>query len=317
MVASVLAHEKWFTSARPEADPGFLVEPATLAFVGGAVLIAVAWGLIGRRVDAPELGFLRRLGALSPWIPRMLGIHAGVSLLAQAVDGTYLAPGLHLPESGFGTALAIVEGVVGVWLVSGVKVRWAAGLLVLAGPLGMLHYGPVAIVERADLLGIALFLTVLPPGPDRWGAAEPVEDRVAWAVWYLKVCVGVSLIVLALTEKLVNPELALQFLDRYPALNIFDAVGLPISDLTFIRFAGAVEILFGLLLISGAMPQVAVIVAGIPFNATLFFFGYSELIGHLPIYGAMLVLLVYGSDPRLAGLVSVLNPWARERRSRR
>ena len=316
-MGSVLAHEKWFTAARPEPDWGFLVEPATLAFVAAAILIAVAWRLVARRVGSPELRFLRPLGALSPWIPRLLAIHAGVSLLAQAVDGTYLAPGLHLPEGGFGTALAIVEGAVGVWLVSGVKVRWAAGLLVLAGPLGMLHYGPVAILERADLLGIALFLTVLPPGPDRWGAAEPVEDRVMWAAWYLRVFVGVALIVLALTEKLVNPELALQFLDRYPVLNVFDAVGLPISDLTFVRFAGAVEILFGLLLISGAMPQVAVIVAGIPFNATMFFFGYSELIGHLPVYGAMLVLLVFGSDPRLVKLVPVLTPWARERRSPR
>ena len=39
------------------------------------------------------------------------------------------------------------------------------------------------------------------------------------------------------------------------------------------------------------------IVAGIPFNATLWFFGANELMGHLPIYGAMLVLLVYGSIP--------------------
>ena len=38
------------------------------------------------------------------------------------------------------------------------------------------------------------------------------------------------------------------------------------------------------------------LIAGIPFNATLFFFGNVELVGHLPIYGTMLVLLVYGSD---------------------
>jgi hypothetical protein len=60
-----------------------------------------------------------------------------------------------------------------------------------------------------------------------------------------------------------------------------------------------VELLFGLLLISGALPQVTVIVAGIPFNVTLFFLGTPELIGHLPVYGAMLALLVYGSE-RLA-----------------
>lgn len=87
-------------------------------------------------------------------------------------------------------------------------------------------------------------------------------------------------------------------------------MGFDISNEAFIRLSGAVELLFGLLIISGALPQVAVIVAGIPFNATLFFLGASELIGHLPVYGAMLVLLVYGSDPRLAHLVPWL-PWTR------
>jgi hypothetical protein len=46
-----------------------------------------------------------------------------------------------------------------------------------------------------------------------------------------------------------------------------------------------------------------VIAAGIPFNATLFFLGSQELIGHLPIYGVMLALLVYGSDPILSQVV--------------
>ena len=67
--------------------------------------------------------------------------------------------------------------------------------------------------------------------------------------------------------------------------------------------AGAIELLFGLLLISGRLPQVAVIVAGIPFNASLFFLGRTELIGHLPVYGVMLALLVYGSSRRYADVV--------------
>jgi hypothetical protein len=69
-----------------------------------------------------------------------------------------------------------------------------------------------------------------------------------------------------------------------------------------------VELLFGLLLISGRIPQVAVIVAGIPFNATLAFLGRTELIGHLPVYGVMLALLVYGSSRRYADLVPTW-PW--------
>jgi len=80
------------------------------------------------------------------------------------------------------------------------------------------------------------------------------------------------------------------------------------TDLQFVRLAGATEVLFGLLLISGALPQAVVVIAGIPFNATLYFLGDVELMGHLPIYGTMLVLLVLGSDRHLRPLVSTLVP---------
>jgi hypothetical protein len=72
---------------------------------------------------------------------------------------------------------------------------------------------------------------------------------------------------------------AVQFLADHPELNVAQQLGLGINDLP---------------------------AAGIPFNATLWFFGANELMGHLPIYGAMLAILVYGSDPRLRPAVSAL-----------
>jgi hypothetical protein len=60
--------------------------------------------------------------------------------------------------------------------------------------------------------------------------------------------------------------------------------------------------------ISGRLPQLCVVAAGIPFNATLWFFGTTELLGHLPVYGAMLVLLVFGSHPDLRPAVGALWP---------
>jgi uncharacterized membrane protein YphA (DoxX/SURF4 family) len=240
-------------------------------------------------------------------VPRLLAIHAGVSLLAQAARGTFLAPSLELADSPVGSALAIAEGVLGVWLITGYRIRPAAALLVAAGPLGMPFYGVVPILERMDLLGIALFLALLPPEETPGGAVTATVDRVRASLLALRLMVGGALIVLAFTEKLARPDLALEFLDRYPAFNILQSVGLNVSDLTFIRIAGAVELLFGLLIISGALPQLAVIAAGIPFNATLFFLGTEELIGHLPIYGAMLALLVYGSSERFARVVPSLS----------
>ena len=302
-----LAHEAWFTEARPSYDWSFAFEPTSLALVGSAVLIALAWRFARRWLPNPELPFLGLLGRLAPYVPRLLAIHAGVSLLAQAARGTYLAPSLELADSPVGATLAIAEGVLGVWLITGYRIRWAAALLVAAGPLGMPFYGVVPILERMDLLGIALFLALLPPEETPGGAVTASVDRVRASLLALRLTVGGALIVLAFTEKLARPDLALEFLDRYPAFNILQSVGLDVGDLAFVRIAGAIELLFGLLIISGALPQLAVIVAGIPFNFTLFFLGTEELIGHLPVYGAMLALLVYGSSERFARVVPSLS----------
>lgn len=296
----ILAHETWFSEARPPFDWSFAFEPASLGLVGAAVAAALLWRVADRWLPTPEIPLLKPLGKLHPWIPRLLGIHAGVSLLAQASRGTYLAPSLDLPSSAWGSALAIAEGVVGVWLITGFRIRWAAALLVLAGPLGMPAYGVLPIVERMDLLGIALFLAILPPDDTPAGAVAAGPERVAPALLALRLLVGGALIVLAFSEKLVRPDLAHAFLDDFPAFNILQTIGLGVSDELFIRIAGATELLFGLLIVSGALPQLAVLIAGVPFNATLFFLGSEELIGHLPVYGSMLALLVYGSSEWIA-----------------
>jgi hypothetical protein len=153
---------------------------------------------------------------------------------------------------------------------------------------------------------------VLLVGPGRWSAdaergtaaTELGISDAARAIFALRVAAGLALIVVAFAEKLATPDLALAFLAEHPHFNVVQEVGIGMSDLEFIRVAGAIEVLFGLLLISGALPQAIVLIAGIPFNATLWFFGNTELVGHLPVYGAMLVLLVWGSHPTLRPLVS-------------
>lgn len=307
----MLAHARWFTTSDPDYDWGFATEPFSLAMIAAAIVIAVAWRWVTPRLPRPELAVLGWLGRLGPWIPRLLAIHAGVSLLALASRLEFLVPTLALPQTWWGIALGILEGIVGVWLIAGWKVRIAAWLLVLAGPLGMLSYGVVPILERADLLAVGLFLALLPPDDAQVGGRITVDpERVRTALFGLRVLTGLALIILAFTEKLARPELSLEFLDRYPAFNVLQlaggVLGFEVSDLVFVQVAAGIEILFGLLLISGALPQLVVIAAGIPFNATLVFLGATELIGHLPIYGAMLALLVYGSRADTAPVCSWL-----------
>ena len=168
-----------------------------------------------------------------------------------------------------GWLLGALVAVTAVLLLAGWHARAAAGMLLLSGPLGMLEFGAWDVLQRIDLLGLALYLLLA--GPGRWSAdyelgreRDPDERQLAPAIWALRVCVGLALIFVALQEKLADPELALHFLrEQDQEFNVFQLLGLPVSDLEFVRVAGAVEVLFGLLLISGALPQAIVLVAAI------------------------------------------------------
>ena len=311
-----LAHEAWFTHGEHPSDWSFTGESATLALLASAVAVTVLVRMLARRwpgLDVPALG------RLTPYMPFAIRIHLVVSLVGLLSLGYFLSPAMDLQADLAGIALGTVMAVVTVAMVVGWRARGAALLLLAAGPIGMLEFGVLPVLQRFDLVGLALF--VLFAGPGRWSADvetgrtdEFSLGSAARAVWSLRVAAGVALIVVAFAEKLANPGMALEFLRSHPDFNVAQLVGLGMSDLEFTRFAGGVEVLFGLLLISGAVPQICVLVAAIPFNTTLWFFGNAELVGHLPIYATLLVLLVYGSDSSLRETVSDPWPWRRPRR---
>jgi uncharacterized membrane protein YphA (DoxX/SURF4 family) len=117
--------------------------------------------------------------------------------------------------------------------------------------------------------------------------------------------VGISLVTVAFTEKLANPGLAQSFLQQHP-LNFTAALGMPMSDATFALCAGSVELLVGLFILFGLFPRLIILVAWLPFNLTLTIFDWVELIGHLPFYGALAVLLIWTpeeSDLWIKGLL--------------
>jgi hypothetical protein len=304
------AHERWFEDGHYAADWGFAGETLTLALLAGAVIVTLLVRLLARfwpGVDVPWLA------ALVPFMPFAIRLHLTVSLVGLLSLGFYLSPAMDLQADLAGILLGAVMAVVAITMASGWHARSGAALLVAAGPLGMLEFGFLPVLSRVDMLGLAIY--VLIAGPGRWSAdretgaaVEPLVADHARAVWALKIAAGIALIVVAFDEKLARPDLALALLADHPELNVAQQIGLGWTDLEFIRVAGAIEVLFGLLVISGALPQACVLIAGIPFNATLWFFGANELMGHLPIYGTMLVLLVYGSDPRLRPEVARLTP---------
>jgi uncharacterized membrane protein YphA (DoxX/SURF4 family) len=297
------SHERWFVESQSAGDWSFFFSPLPLVLTGAVVAVTILWRVLALQVDRPELAFLAPLGRLVPWVPRLLGIHLGVALLALAATGAFITPSNDHLEGAGGTTLLLVEAGLGIWLVTGINLRPAAGFVLALGPALALVAGPTALGESANLAAVAAFLLVVPPGPDAHGAAHPSKAQLRLALLLLRLGVGTALIVLAFSEKLTNPAMAIDTLERFPALDVFSLVGIQVSPETFVAIAGAIELLFGLLVISGAFPQVAVLVAMVPFNATLVLFGQTEMVGHLPVYGVFLALLVYGSSAETAGAV--------------
>lgn len=305
---SALAHEKWFFEGqRPPLELASAFAPPNLFFVLFALLVTGAaylwWRGRGYRglLPGPDFfgGLAWRRSALYGLVPAILGVHVAVPLLVNGVQGTLFAPSSTLPGA-WTYVLGLVQTGVALSFFYGGFARAAAVVLALVWTLGLFVVGPEGMLENVLYLGFAGFFYLAGRGPisvDRliFPRLEPPARLMHYAVPTMRVGVGLSLIVVAFTEKLANLPLATGFLEQHP-LNFTGALGLPLPDTFFVLSAGTVELLVGLFIVFGIFPREIILVAWLPFNLTLTVFNWSELIGHLPFYGAMAVLLVWSSQ---------------------
>ncbi len=94
----------------------------------------------------------------------------------------------------------------------------------------------------------------------------------------------------AFTEKLASPGVTVALLHSDPSLDVLGT--LAVSEATLIRLVGTAEVFLGLLLVTRIAPELVAPAAAIPFLATVPVFGVTDLVGHLPIYAALLALAV-------------------------
>src|SRR5687768_3234337 len=236
-----LAHETWFELRDFPSDWSFAGETSTLLLLGAAVAATLAVRLLATWRDGIDVPFLARM---APWMPFAIRIHLAVSLIGLLSLGFYLSPAMDLQADVAGILLGAVMVVVAILMATGWHARPAAWLLIAAGPIGMLEFGVSPVLQRIDMLGLAVFVLFM--GAGKWSAdaergATPVTISLpdaAKAIFALRVAAGVALIVVAFVEKLANPEMALSLLANHPELNLADQLGLPMSTLEFVRLAG-------------------------------------------------------------------------------
>lgn len=288
-------HVKWFIDAtRYPTDYGLLLSvPVIAALAIALAAVAVAF-VIERRVDEPAV--VRVLERSAGVAPLALGLHVGLALVAAALLGLLFVPSLRVLPDTAGRALLAMELVCGVALALGLGTRPAAVGLVLLGVLAMVPFTFESVLEQIHLLGAAAFLFVAGRGAialDRvLGQRRSIEhpDAPQAALFVLRVAMGFGIAYGALTEKLLAPDLASAFLAMRPELNVLRGLG--VADGQFAYLAGVTELAIGAVIMAGWLTRPVMAIGALLFTVSLPLFGWLELLGHLPYYGAMLTLFI-------------------------
>ncbi len=303
---AALAHVKWFLS-RPESE--ILKQPKPplfmhlsfdnllpILFAIGLMLIAFAlsikwnrWSINGRLLVWAQIH--------EPAINLFMAIMLGVSLIYSGLTRTLLVPNFiicsHCPQW-----LPGAEILAGSMITIGLFSRCCAVSILYLMFMAFCKHGLDDSVDLLPLLGFTIYFLfagrnclsldyVL--GIDRLFIPSLTEFGHLFIRWTM----SMGLIILALNEKLLYPQLAMDILQHAPTLNLMRNLG--ISNEVFILFSGLTELLLGFCLLTGSFPRLAVIILLAIFTGTTVVFGLPELFGHASCYGIILSILLRGT----------------------
>lgn len=298
-----LAHTRWFAPV----DIAQLVSDEPTAFY------LVAWALIAGIIVAAAI-FLERRGLLQlsflhprrdhafPRAAATFSMIAGAFFLIAGTHGYLFSPNLTL-ESGVPYAFVVLQILIGIAFLAGLYARVAALGLAALWAASFSAVGVIATLEDIWVLSTALFILIM--GSDYfslvpWRALAHITRRYhEYALPFLRLGTGATLLVLGFSEKILRPELGINFLAQHH-WNFMQLLGFDwFSDYLFTLSAGAVESLIGLIFILGVVTRLNALVLAIFFTIPMFILGPIELAGHLPHFAAVVLLLLFGGGNKL------------------
>src|SRR5256885_3347893 len=170
----MILHERWFLD-----ESKFPVQFDTWNTSNGLVPVAIAVAVTaiatvvyrsrGRHSVVPgpvQLGMpWENYVTLLTWVPLVIGVHMGVTLLVSGVSRELFIPNLVLPLNLLGGVLGMIEIAIALSFIYGALARPAAAALGLTWLFGMFVFGPLRLLEQTEILGIAFFLFATGRGP--------------------------------------------------------------------------------------------------------------------------------------------------------
>lgn len=270
---------------QPFRDPlNLALFAATFAFIGALIFAGNKVPAIRDRVRY----FRGRARSYQDFIPWILRVCLGIALVGAGSQQTLMSPAVH-NQPGFAT----LQIVLGFLIVTGLALTPALlGALALAIGALILHPTLVDNLEIITGLIAVLLLGQAKPGLDDL-MGIPMrsfpEDWRRFVPFLLRFGLGASLVIMAITEKLMNPHLFGTVVETYGLTHV-----LPLSVGMWVVSAGLVELVLGLSLLLGIQTRIMSAVAFVILSLSFFYFG-EDVYAHVTIFGTLFVLLLTGS----------------------
>jgi uncharacterized membrane protein YphA (DoxX/SURF4 family) len=295
---SASAHVKWFVESKEivERSHGLvpfygLTSTEVLAWSFLVLLVLAVFKLMDRIIKSPAAieAFSARHERT---IQRVSQAILGLFLICTAYFWrTVISPDAPA-NNGLTTALLYAQALVGAMYVFTIRPRWASIGLFALTLTTLFTSGFVALLENAILFSMASYFFIL-------HSKEGSRER-AWkpyGVEIVRIGTGITLITLAFTEKLLFPELSLEFLKTHP-WNFMQPLLPWFDDKLFVLSTGFAELAFGLLFVAGYLTRITTILIASFFATSV----TTMLLRHqaweaedLVVYAAAVLFLFFGN----------------------
>lgn len=294
------AHVQWFVAPEEMIDIYFGFD-ITYVFIT-LMVSSLVFGSLFFTHFPHKLSFIKVIISTKISIDRKLYVAYFTVLnviffMLLVLQGGFVAPNLNLPSELIGTGL-MLQAVIVITAAFSVSL---SGIMIIFSTVFMIGVFPLSLSINYlfEFFAVGIFMLLAGPYVSRIDKSIfkrfNIEFENVWSIGMstLRVGIGLQLVVLAFTEKLINPGLSLVFIEMYPFYNFFPTLGFEmVSDLHFVYFVGLSELVLGALLISGKANRVVMLMLTFAFVTTALIHGAHEVEGHLPIFAAALLLLL-------------------------
>lgn len=292
---SASAHLKWFAVDDQRIDLSEYYSAYHNELIIGGLICILMVGL------AIWLNKILTYEVLTPpaakkYIIRAFSILIGLSLLYASYNESIIAAH-YLVSSRILVLLQYAQAIVALMLIFNLFPKTAAGILILIYSILASQMGILEVLDYINFIGIATYLILL---------NSKSEEEQAYAVPALRVITGITLVILAFSEKLLNPDIGLRFL-TFNDWNFMHAMGITsYSNEIFILSAGLAELLIGIVFILGLLTRTnTLVLLAFMITSNLAFMiqssnseAITEVAGHAPILAIALILLMTGAGKK-------------------